>query len=70
MSKPAMINRQQIGEYYQEIDGHWVFEPDRTTPGYWNEYILLKILYDLRVLNAKWDLMTMSDPKISDIGES
>ena len=65
-----MINRQRIGEYYQEIDGRWVFEPDRTTSGYWDEYILLKILDELRVLNAKRDLMIMSDPKISDIGES
>lgn len=64
----AIIDGHTVGEFYREIDGYWVFEPD-TKPGYWNEYILMRIMYDLRVLNAAWDLSIMTDPKISNLGQ-
>ena len=68
MSKLAKFNGKVMGEYYQEVDGYWVFEPE-PTGGYWNEHILVKIMYELRVLNAAWDLTIMTDPKVSDLGQ-
>ncbi len=67
-SKVVKCNGKVIGEYYIEIDGRWVFEPG-TKGGYWDEHILIKVLYELRVLNAAWDLQIMSDPKVSNLGQ-
>ncbi len=67
-SKVVKCNGKAIGEYYIDIDGYWVFNPD-IKGGYWDEYLLIKVLYELRVLNAAWDLQIMSDPKVSNMGQ-
>ena len=65
---PLIINDKKIGEFYQEVGGYYVFEPE-PGPGYWNEYILMRVMYELRKLNAVWDLQIMTDPKISNLTE-
>ena len=68
--KIAKINGKEIGHYYQEVDGFYKFLPDIPEhPGYWDEYTLMCIMYDLRVLNADWDLHIMTDPKITNLSK-
>ena len=40
-----------IGNLYIEEDGFWVFNPDTSNPGYWNESSLGMIIEKLKELN-------------------
>lgn len=44
-------NGRILGELYVEIDGFYVFQPDLSSSGYWNEYLLIVILNKLTELN-------------------
>ena len=68
MSEDMVYNGKKIGEFYQEVDGFYVFVPE-PGPGYWNEHIIMRTLYELRKLNIVWDLQIMTDPKISNWAE-
>jgi hypothetical protein len=70
MSKPATIMGKVVGEFYQEVDGMYKFEPSRDIgPGYWDEYMLMTILCKLRKLNIEWDYFCWTDPQISNMWE-
>lgn len=49
-------NRVNIGEFYQEMDGYYVYEPNRDKiSGYWPEWMLLELGGKLKELNKPWD---------------
>lgn len=48
-------NGKKLGQFYMEVDGYFVFQPDITNGGFWNEYTLKLILKKLEELNLEWD---------------
>lgn len=44
-----------IGIIYMENDGYFVFQPDQSNSGFWNEHSLKLILDKLTELNRDWD---------------
>lgn len=48
-------NGKKLGQFYMEVDGYFVFQPDITNGGFWNEYTLKLILKKLEELNQEWD---------------
>ena len=44
-----------VGEFYREVSGHYVYDPDRTKGGYWSEGMLIEIAEELQRLNKPWD---------------
>ena len=52
-----LLNEQdgKLGEFYREIDGYYVFEPNRERGGFYSEWYLQKLLELLTELNLEWD---------------
>ncbi len=48
-------NGKKLGQFYMEVDGYYVFQPDTENQGFWNEYSLKLILIELEKLNKDWD---------------
>lgn len=55
------IKRQDI---YQEVDGFWVWSPNKTEGGFLNEYALTALTGYLKAKNAAWDWEINNDPAI------
>ncbi|MFA5152696.1 MAG: hypothetical protein WC554_09070 [Clostridia bacterium] len=49
-----------IGQIYQEVDGYYVFLPDRKD-GFWEAYVLRAIANLLDKKNEKWHKQVMKD---------
>lgn len=62
--KALYSNGVHIGEYELGEDGYYVFYPDSTKGGYWNENILFYVLLQLRRLNLEWDTQFKTDPLV------
>lgn len=43
----------KLGEFYQEVDGFYVFLPVES-PGFYSEEYLEALLFELQQLNAPW----------------
>ena len=52
-----LLNEQdgKLGEFYREIDGYYVIEPNRERGGFYSEWYLQKLLELLTELNLEWD---------------
>lgn len=50
-----------IGELYPEVDGFYVYEPDRSRGGCFSEQILMELALKLSELNADWNDMIHKD---------
>ena len=63
--KAHYSNGVYIGDYEIEVDGFYVFYPDKTSVGFWNENLLMYVLLQLRRLNLEWDTKLRTDPLVA-----
>lgn len=52
----------KLGEFYMEVDGFYVFEPESRTD-YWPERILMALSLKLKELNFEWEQKIEKDLK-------
>ena len=60
----VLVKTIKIGELYQEIDGFYVWDADRSRAGYLPSSILQEIVDKLNALNKEWQDIINNDPRI------
>lgn len=64
-------NKKVLGEFYQEVDGFFVFEPRyKQGDGFWPDYLLEEILIKLKELNRPWAEIIDNDPTFKEDNSS
>jgi len=48
-------NGNVLGELYREVDGYYVYEPNRELQGYFSEQLLMELALKLSDLNQEWN---------------
>ena len=57
----VFTNGHKLGEAYQEVDGYFYFEPNRSNVGFWMPHILRAIADKLDEINKPWNDMVERD---------
>lgn len=55
------VNNVHLGTIYQEVDGYYVFEFNKTIVGYIPDYMMMELAVKLKDLNHAWDCQIKMD---------